>query len=64
MPMLKLMIGGTEGAMAKSEEARRRVPSPPKVVMRSVLRGREKVEAWIVVVEEEEEEGQSRLGKA
>lgn len=37
VPILKLNIGGTEGEIAKSEEARRMVPSPPKVVIRSTL---------------------------
>lgn len=37
MPMLKLRIGGTEGVVAKKEEARRMVPSPPKVAVRSTL---------------------------
>ncbi len=40
MPMLKLRIGGTEGVVAKNEEARRMVPSPPKVAVRSTLLGR------------------------
>ncbi len=35
--MLKLKIGGTEGEVAKRDEARRMVPSPPKVVIRSTL---------------------------
>lgn len=35
--MLKLRIGGTEGEVAKREEARRMVPSPPKVAVRSTL---------------------------
>ena len=38
--MLKERIGGTEGDVAKREEARRMVPSPPKVVVRSTLCGR------------------------
>jgi len=48
--MLKLRMGGTEGVEAKREEAWRIVPSPPKVVMRSILeegvevRGEGKVE--------------------
>ena len=37
MPMLKERIGGTEGLWAKREEARRMVPSPPKVATRSTL---------------------------
>lgn len=37
VPMLKLKIGGTEGEVAKRDEARRMVPSPPKVVIRSTL---------------------------
>lgn len=37
--MLKERIGGTEGDVAKREEARRMVPSPPKVVVRSTLSG-------------------------
>ena len=35
--MLNERIGGTDGDVAKSEEARRMVPSPPKVVVRSTL---------------------------
>lgn len=35
--MLKLRIGGTEGEVAKREEARRMVPSPPKVAVRSTF---------------------------
>ncbi len=38
--MLKLRIGGTEGVVAKKEEARRMVPSPPKVAVRSTFLGR------------------------
>jgi hypothetical protein len=37
VPMLKLRIGGTEGEVAKRDEARRMVPSPPKVAIRSTL---------------------------
>jgi hypothetical protein len=37
--MLKERIGGTEGEVAKREEARRIVPSPPNVVIRSTLFG-------------------------
>ena len=35
--MLKESIGGTEGIVAKSEEARRIVPSPPKVAVTSTF---------------------------
>jgi len=35
--MLKLRIGGTEAVVEKREEAWRIVPSPPKVVVRSVF---------------------------
>lgn len=35
--MLKESIGGTEGAVAKREEAWRIVPSPPKVVVKSTF---------------------------
>ena len=35
--MLKERIGGTEGDSAKRDEARRMVPSPPKVATRSTL---------------------------
>lgn len=38
--MLKLRIGGTEEELAKREEARRMVPSPPKVVVRSTFEER------------------------
>lgn len=37
VPMLKERMGGTEGVVAKREEAWRMVPSPPKVVVRSTL---------------------------
>ena len=40
MPMLKERMGGTEEVVAKREEAWSMVPSPPKVVVRSTLRGR------------------------
>ena len=35
--MLKESIGGTEGVVAKREEAWRIVPSPPKVVVKSTF---------------------------
>ena len=35
--MLKDSMGGTEGVVAKREEAWRIVPSPPKVAIRSTL---------------------------
>ena len=38
--MLKERMGGTEGDMAKRDEARRMVPSPPKVATRSTLEER------------------------
>ena len=37
VPMPKERIGGTVGACAKRAEARRIVPSPPSVEIRSVL---------------------------
>ena len=37
MPKLKDRIGGTEDAEAKREEARRIVPSPPKVATMSTF---------------------------
>ena len=37
MPILKESIGGTEGVVAKREEARRMVPSPPKVAVKSTF---------------------------
>ena len=37
MPILKESIGGTDGAVAKREEARRIVPSPPKVAVKSTF---------------------------
>ena len=40
MPILNERIGGTEVAEEKREEARRMVPSPPKVVIRSTLEWR------------------------
>jgi len=52
--MLKERIGGTEGEVAKREEARRMVPSPPKVVTRSTLEGRRVV---VGVVGESDGEG-------
>ena len=38
--MLKERMGGTEGAVAKREEAWRMVPSPPKVAVTSTFWGR------------------------
>lgn len=38
--MLKERIGGTEGDLAKRDEARRMVPSPPNVATRSTLEER------------------------
>ena len=40
MPRLKERIGGTEALCAKRDDACRIVPSPPKVLVRSTLRGR------------------------
>ena len=37
MPMLKESIGGTEGMVAKREEACRIVPSPPNVAVKSTF---------------------------
>lgn len=37
MPMLKESIGGTSEVVAKREEARRMVPSPPNVAVRSTF---------------------------
>ena len=37
VPILNDRIGGTDAADAKSEEARRMVPSPPKVVITSTF---------------------------
>lgn len=57
--MLKERIGGTEGVVAKREEARRMVPSPPKVVQRSTFGVRDAVvEVW-----EEDEESVSVGGE-
>ena len=37
MPIAKERMGGTEGEVENREEARRMVPSPPKVAARSVF---------------------------
>lgn len=50
--MLKERMGGTEGDLAKRDEARRMVPSPPKVATRSTLEERlveEVMVGWEVV---------------
>ena len=47
--MLKERMGGTEGDLAKRDEARRIVPSPPKVATRSTLEERwvgEEMVSW------------------
>ncbi len=46
--MLKERMGGTEGDVAKRDEARRMVPSPPKVATRSTLEERRVGEETVV----------------